>query len=173
MFNPMINIVLPLLAVLLSGVVTAVIGFSVPHNSALDLGTRNFTIDLWAYFNDTAGEQVLIEKWIQSFSGSSTGWTLTKLEDNVLRLATASGEGGDINVDSSPLSIPAGTWIHFVATRKTGNVTLSMNGQPVARGESPLNINSVSSLKFGHRGNPADTPGSEDVSGFFLNGRID
>lgn len=146
---------------------------SVPHDVALNLGTHDFTIDLWVYFNDTAGEQVLIEKWIQSFSGPSRGWTLTKLEDNVLRLATASGEGSDINVDSSPLSIPAGTWIHFAATRKSGQVMIYMNGRPVAVGESQLNLDSDSSLKFGHRGNPTDTPGSEDESGFFLNGRID
>jgi hypothetical protein len=31
----------------------------------------------------------------------------------------------------------------------------------------------MSSLKFGHRGSPEDTPGSEDEEGFYLNGRID
>jgi hypothetical protein len=49
-----------------------------------------------------------------------------------------------------------------------------MNGMPVAEGEPPLlNLDSTSSLKFGHRGNPEDTPGSEDEGGFYLNGRID
>jgi hypothetical protein len=50
---------------------------------------------------------------------------------------------------------------------------LFMNGVQVAEVFSPVNANSNSSLKFGHRGNPTDTPGSEDESGFFLNGRID
>jgi hypothetical protein len=146
---------------------------SVPHDAALNLGTSDFTIDLWVYFNDTTGEQVLIEKWIQSFSAPSVGWTLTKLEGNILRLAMASGDGSETNVDSGVLPIPTGTWTHFAVTRKDGNVTLFMNAMPVAVGASLLNLDSDSSLKFGHRGSPDDTPGSEDDSGFFLNGRID
>lgn len=145
---------------------------SVPHHSALNLGTGNFTIDLWVYFNDTAGEQVLIEKWIQRFPGS-IGWTLTKLENNVLRFAMADGDGSETNVDSGVLSIPTGTWNHFAVTRKGSSVTVFLNGVPVARVSSLLNLDSNSSLKFGHRGNPIDTPGSEDESGFFLNGRVD
>jgi hypothetical protein len=31
-----------------------------------------------------------------------------------------------------------------------------------------ISLDSDSSLKFGHRGNPADTPGSEDERGFYL-----
>jgi hypothetical protein len=38
---------------------------SVPHDPALNLGTGDFTVDLWVNFKDTTGEQVLIEKWIQ------------------------------------------------------------------------------------------------------------
>lgn len=146
---------------------------SVPDHPALNLGTRDFTIDLWVYFNDTTWEQVLIEKWVQSFSGPSKGWTLTKLQENVIRLAMASGDGKEINIDSGVLLIPTDTWIHFAAIRKAGQVTIFMNGKPIASGESRLNLDSDASLKFGHRGNPADTPGSEDESGFFLNGRID
>jgi hypothetical protein len=50
-----------------------------------------------------------------------------------------------------------------------------VNGTPMASGPlgSGGNIDTTSSLKFGHRGNPSDTPGSSDNRGFFLNGRID
>ena len=116
------------------------------------------------YFNDTAEEQVLIEKWIQSSSEGSFGWTLTKLDDNVLRLAMAAG-GEEIDVDSDVLSIPTDTWSHFAATRRGGSITLYMNGAPVAVGSTSLNLDSNSSLKFGHRGNPDDTPGSTDTRG--------
>jgi hypothetical protein len=149
---------------------------SVPHNAGLSIGTGDFTIDLWVIFKDTNGEQVLIEKWIQRGSDTSNpskGWTLTKLESNILRLAMSSGIGADTNVDSDVLAIPSRTWIHFAATRRNGEVTLFMNGRPIAAGSSPLDLDSDSSLKFGHRGNPSDTPGSEDESGFYLNGRID
>ena len=147
---------------------------SVPHDIAPNLGTGDFTIALWVYFNDTTGEQVLIEKWIQHFEGEvgSLGWTMTKLEGNALRLAMSEG-GEEIAVDSDGLSIPLNTWIFFAATRKGSTITLYMNGVPVVVGEASLNLDSDSSLKFGHRGNPSDTPGSQDERGFYLNGQID
>jgi len=145
----------------------------VPHDPALNPGTGDFTVALWVRFNDTAGEQVLVEKWIQRFTGYSEGWTLTKLEDNSIRLAMSDGDGPDINVDSRPLKIKPGDWYHFAATRQDGNVTIYMNGRPIATDLSDLNLDSDASLKFGHRGNPLDTPGSEDEREFFLNGQID
>jgi Concanavalin A-like lectin/glucanases superfamily len=146
---------------------------SIPHDPALDLGTGDFTVDLWVNFKETSGEQILIEKWIQRFAGASEGWTLTKLEGNVLVLAMSASDGSETGVNSDVLPIPSRTWVHFAATRKSGLVTLYMNGSPVAAGEVPINLDSDSSLKFGHRGNPDDTPGSEDERGFYLNGRID
>jgi hypothetical protein len=150
----------------------------VPHDEALNVGTGDFTVDLWVLFNNTEGEQILVEKWVQRLNPSeefpgSTGWTLTKLEDNRLLLAMEDGSGAGTEVASDVLPIATGTWTHFAATRQGSQVTLFMNGVPVAQGESSLNLDSISSLKFGHRGNPNDTPNSEDDRGFFLNGRID
>lgn len=145
----------------------------VPHDAALNLGSRDFTIDMWVLFNTTDGEQVLAEKWIQRFEpNASSGWTLTKLEDNALLLAMA-GPTEEIGVASEPLPISAGEWIHIAATRQSGLVTLYMNGIPIASGSSPLNPDTESSLKFGHRGNATDTPGSESDQEFYLNGRLD
>jgi hypothetical protein len=148
----------------------------IPHDPALNPGTGDFAVALWVNFDNTTGEQVLVEQWIQRSSAPpnpSEGWTLTKLEDNVLRLAMSSGTDTDTNVDSAPLTIPTDTWIHFVATRQAGQVTLFTNGQPVASGLYAGTLDSTASLKFGHRGNPNDTPGSEDENGYFLNGRLD
>lgn len=149
---------------------------SVPDDPALNLGTGDFTVDLWVYFNDTDGEQVLVEKWVQGFTKASLGWTLTKLDGNYLRLAMDDGTG-EITVDSDMLPIPTDTWTHFAANRETTRrgtkITLYMNGVPVATGTALLNLDSDSSLKFGHRGNSGDTPGSEDNRDFYLNGRID
>jgi hypothetical protein len=145
----------------------------VPHQAGLDLGYRDFTVDLWVNFNDTAREQVLVEKWIQS--DPSQGWTLTKLDGDVLRLATGDGKGIEINLDSRSLALRPGVWYHFAATRLGSEITLYLNGEPVAYSPDMgvLNLSSESSLKFGHRGNPDDTPGSGDERGFYLNGRID
>ena len=83
------------------------------------------------------------------------------------------GRGAASVHDSGVLDIPAQTWLHLAATRRQGTVTLYMNGSSVATGAAPLNLDSDSSLKFGHRGNKIDIPGSEDDRGFFLNGHID
>jgi len=146
----------------------------VPHDPALNVGTGDFTVDLWVNFNTTAGEQVLVEKWIQQLdSDLSEGWTFTKLEGNILHMALFSGDGLGELVFSEALTIPERTWHHFAARRRSGEITLFMNGAPVASGAFSGNLDSTSSLKFGHRGSPSDTPGSDDEREFFLNGRID
>jgi hypothetical protein len=141
----------------------------VPDDPALDFGTGDFTVDLWVFFSDPGtGEQVLIEKWIQVFDGPSTGWTLTKLESNEIRFAAP-----EHDVTLSPLAIRAGTWIHFAVTRSAGVVTIFINGRAIASGFVPDDLNSSSSIKFGMRGDPVNTPGSQDTRGFFLSGGID
>jgi hypothetical protein len=146
---------------------------NVPHHSALNVGVGDFAVDLWVNFNDTSREQVLVEKWIQS-EPYPQGWTLTKLDGDVLRLAMAEN-APEFDLDSGPLVIRPGIWYHFAAARQGLQVTLFMNGEPIAQDTMPgaLSLNSTSSVKFGHRGNPVDTPGSIDERGFYLNGRID
>jgi hypothetical protein len=146
----------------------------IPDSPGLNFGPGNFTVDLWVNFNDTSGEQVLVEKWIQG-EGYVDGWTFTKLENQALRLALDSGDGTEASLDTAELALLPGIWYHFAATRQGSVVTLFMNGQVVAQNSEMdvPNLNSPSSLKFGHRGNPEDTPGSIDERGFYLNGRID
>jgi hypothetical protein len=154
----------------------------VSDTPSLNVGTEDFTVALWAFFNDTTGEQVLVEKFIQAWElVPSEGWTLTKLEDNSLGFGTFSEETG-ASVDTPyPLPIAPFTWYHFAATRQfdpnteTTTLTTYMNGVLVAIAEDApvVNADSASSLKFGHRGNPSDTPGSQDDRGFYLNGGID
>jgi len=145
----------------------------VPDNPALNVGTGDFTVGLWVYFNTTGGEQVLVEKYIeQDVSETSQGWTLTKLEDNSLRFGTGVAFIGH-GVTSSPLSLPANTWIHFAARRSSRFASILVNGTVVAVAPFVVDASSTASLKFGHRGGPDDTPGSTDNRGFFLNGRVD
>jgi uncharacterized repeat protein (TIGR01451 family) len=144
----------------------------VPHDLALNVGTGDFTVDLWVNFNTTAGEQVLVEKYVENFSLTPPGWFLTKLGDNSLRFGTGPASGGH-GVTSAPLSLPDNTWIHFAARRSGGVASIFVNGMEVATAPFVVNADSDSSLKFGHRGSPDDTPGSTDTRGFFLNGGID
>ena len=140
----------------------------VPDNAALDVGTGDFTVDLWVNFNDTAGEQVLVEKYVETFNDAASGWTLTKLDGDSVLLAA-----GGSNAGSRRLTLTPNTWIHFAARRSGNALAVFMNGTQVANDEVAADLSSPSSLKFGHRGGPTDTPGSLDTRGFFLNGRID
>jgi len=148
----------------------------VPDDPALDFGTGDFTVDLWVKFNGTGGEQILVEKWVQGFANPSTGWTLTKLEDNAIVLALASSEG-EFGIGSAPIAIPSDVWLHFAAQRSGSEFGIFMNGVQIASGavdeSASFDLDTTASVKFGHRGSPEDTPGSEDERGFFLNGRID
>jgi VCBS repeat-containing protein len=141
---------------------------SVDDNPALNFGTSDFTVDLWINFNTTEGEQILVEKNVES--SNRTGWTLTKMSGNSIRLHLPSP--GEI-IESAQQSIPENTWIHFALLRSGDVFSIFMNGVEIASGTASVNVDSTSSLKFGHRGNPEDTPGSEDWRGFYLNGRID
>lgn len=144
----------------------------VPDNLAFNFGAQDFTVDLWAKFNTTEGEQILIEKYIETFDDATrAGWTLTKLEGNSIRLHLGHLDGGVI--ESASLAFPMDTWTHF-ALRRSGNVfTIFVDGAEVASGNATANLDSTSTLKFGHRGNPDDTPGSTDTRQFYLNGSID
>src|SRR3972149_3477866 len=146
----------------------------VPDNPSLNFGTNDFTFDFWVKFNTTEGEQILIEKFVSS--PPATGWTLTKLAGNVIRFANDNPAGWvGLIIDVTPPSIPTDTWI-FVAVTRNGN-TYKVYWDGVAIGETTLeanlNLDTTSSLKFGHRGNPIDTPGSIDTGGYYLHGLID
>jgi hypothetical protein len=134
----------------------------VPDDPGLNFGPGDFTVDLWVNFEDTSGEQVLLEKFIQNLNG----WTLTKTSRDVLRLALYDGSGGEFDLDSAPLVIQPHVWYHFAATRLGSLVNLYMNGVKVASDPDfvLMNLNSSTSLKIGRRG---------DDGGFYLNGRID
>lgn len=139
----------------------------VAHDVALNAGTGDFTVDLWVWFNSTSGEQILVEKYIEDFTPNPIGWTLTKLGNNVIGFFSGPGAA-----TASP-NLQSNTWIHIAARRSSGVATVFVNGVPGAPGTFTVDVDSTSSFKFGHRGNPSNTPGSLDGRGFYLNGRID
>jgi hypothetical protein len=144
----------------------------VPDAPALNPTSGVMTLSLWVKFNSTAGEQVIAEKWVQVFDGPSTGWTLTKHDDN--RIGFYSTVGG---LHSDPLPLVLGRWYHVAVRLDGSTITLFLNGVVIGQqgmdASQALSLGTASSLKFGHRGNPSDTPGSQSDQQFFLNGSID
>jgi len=74
---------------------------------------------------------------------------------------------------TEPLSLSTGSWIHLVLRRRDGDIGIFVNGELKGGGFNPGDLDSISSLKLGHRGGPGDTPGSVDERGFYFNGRMD
>lgn len=152
---------------------------SVPDDPTLDLGTGDFTLALWVNFDDTEDEQILVEKWVQrSFEPEIvTGWTFETLPDNRVGFAVGYPTEGGFAVVSRRLDIPIGTWIHFAVRRRGDRFQIFMNGKVIRSRTAPegpvLDLDSPSSLKFGHRGDPDDTPGSISHQRLFLDGRVD
>jgi hypothetical protein len=144
----------------------------VPDSPSLNFGTNDFTVDLWVNFATTYAEQVLIEKYVETWGHTATeGWSLTKIPSNEIRLG---GSDGVVIFDLAPPPISTDTWIHVALTRSSNIFTLYWNDIPIGSAESDLNLDSISSLKIGHRGDLTDTPGSTyPPRGFYFNGLID
>ncbi|MGH8627412.1 MAG: hypothetical protein ACREYC_19805, partial [Gammaproteobacteria bacterium] len=68
-----------------------------------DFGGAEFTLQVWVRFNQTSGEQTLLEKF--SFQ-AGPGWTLTKLGGNSLHFFASPA----IVLTSAQLVIPSGVW---------------------------------------------------------------
>ncbi len=135
----------------------------VPDDDSLNAGIGDFTLDLWVYFNSTDGQQVIAEKYIERFGSGSQGWTFPK-QENTLTFMSA----------SAPVSLSDNTWYHLAVRRSSGVASIFLNGVEVASSSNEFSdVSSSSSLKFGHRGNPDDTPGSLDTRNFYLNGKVD
>lgn len=121
----------------------------VPNDPALNVGTGDWAISMWVYLNSSVAQQVLVEKLV----APGTGWSI---------------------LNTSPThALPAGSWVHVGAGRQAGTFVIIVNGAMDHVSTYPADLSSTASLKFGHRGSPSDTPGSNDASGLFLNGRID
>jgi len=144
----------------------------VPDDPSLNVGTNDFTFEVWVRFNTLAGEQVIAEKYIETGTPARTGWTLTKMTDNTIRVALAGG--GDVDSMPAPtVTAASNVWTHVAVRRSGDTFTTFQDGAPTAAGTFSRNLDCTSSLKFGHRGNPDDTPGAWDTRNFWLNGAID
>jgi hypothetical protein len=138
----------------------------------LNFGLNSFSFEFWVRFNSLQGEQVLIEKYVENWNNTperSLGYGVAKMSDNSLAFY-----GWCLPQPATPSPpIVVDTWYHCVATRNVNTFSLYWNGSFLASGDNDHDLDTTSSFKIGHRGNPDDTPGSVDWRGFYLNGLID
>ena len=139
-------------------------------NSSLgNFGENDFTVMFWVKFNELRNEQIMVEKFIEPLNGSPLGWTITKLSNNRFRFAEAGGGAPLVDYGAAVAS----TWLHMTVTRNHGMVACYVHGVLSGQLATLANLDSTATLKFGHRGNTVDTPGSADTREMYLNGALD
>jgi hypothetical protein len=131
-----------------------------PHSSFFDFNLSDFAINFWINYNSLEGEQVLIEKWIQS---EVAGWTLTSFPtDPSLRFAT-SEDGHERDLDVFIDEIETNIWYFVQVVRLGGLVQIYWDSILLGEMERPYNFDLHTPLIIGSR----------EGSSHFLNGKID
>lgn len=118
---------------------------TIPHSTAFNFGTGNFTIEYWAKFD------TLTPNGTFDFQT-----TYTKGYTNGILLQTTNGTGrlqvylanGTPTV-TEPSNPEVGTWIHYALVRNGSTVTLYKNGVSVATGTSSANVSSSNAIGIG------------------------
>ncbi len=113
-----------------------------PYNSALDFGTGDFCVALWANFpvSATGNNRFLIERAdVASPRGSDDWWISNVLSTNSLTFVAGSGA-------SCAGTYTPGTWTHIVALRRAGVAELWLNGVLVGSVASANNLNNASAI---------------------------
>jgi len=101
---------------------------SVPHSSALELGSSDFTVEFWMNPLSTGGaHRTLFSK--RANNSSNCGIALLQLGPALVLLATTSSGGWNVanNLSTGPV-LTSGTWTHVAVTRAQGFISLRVNG---------------------------------------------
>jgi Ca2+-binding RTX toxin-like protein len=129
--------------------------FSVPDDALWAFGTGDFTVDLWANFDDIEsgafGDALVatdegggpLSKWMFVVEGDGTN---EKLHFHI------NGAGGATTVFSNNLTLVNGAWYHLAVTRSGGeNYAFYLNGSAVGTAIDSLAVPDVAStLDFGY-----------------------
>jgi hypothetical protein len=132
---------------------------TVPDNTALQMGSGNFTIEFWINYSSIAGYQ----------SPFTKGYTAA----GDILLQTGNGDGA-INVYLSGTAVISestgavvGRWYHYALVRSGTTVTLYRDGVSRGTATSSVNFNTTDQLGIGGTGK---APGGNSVGAFAVNG---
>lgn len=134
---------------------------SVGANSLLQLGSGNFTIEFWIYYNGFTSYQTILAN---GYDGVVTGaWTIQTSNTNVGTL-NFYFQGSNVVVAETG-SISTGSWSHVAFVKSGSTITIYRNGKSVGSATDTNNYSSNNYLAIGGGS-------STGFNNFWLNGYI-
>ena len=129
---------------------------SINPGNVADVGTNDFSISTWVYYNSFTGGTIAIS---DDSNPSDNKWVLYTDQSDKIRFLTK--DGGSSNLYSTG-SMNTSQWYHVVATREGSTGKIYING----------NLNATGTTNSGDLGNSADW-GIGYFSGTYLDGYLD
>lgn len=118
-------------------------------DSRLELGSGDFTIELWVRFNSlTDGNQVAVSKY--TAASNQRSWWLGIAGGLWTFQASSDGSTMDLELQDIYSPIDINTWYHLAVERSGNNFILYVNGVPVDTVTSAYTVfDSTAELRFG------------------------
>jgi len=113
-----------------------------PDNAVLQMGTGNFTIEMWVFEAATVSYQTLYEKGYLS-----NGGFLLQMATDLKPYIYANGS----LLMTSSTAITVGAWTHLAVVRSGSTMTIYLNGVSVASASNSTNFNDANTASIGAR----------------------
>ena len=139
---------------------------SAPNNAALQLGSGNFTIELWLYLPSISGTKTFVQTSNASFGDLSYGILVSGT--SCVYYLSSTGVAWDVALGVSMGTVAANTWYHLALVRNGTTITPYLNGVAGTTTTTSATLYAFTSpVNFG--GYPA---GIDYLTGFISNARI-
>ncbi len=132
---------------------------TVPNNTALQMGSGDFTIEFWIYYNSIASYQSPITK---GYTAAGDILFQTGLGDGVMKIWLSGS-----NVITEATAAVTNQWYHYALVRSGTTVTLYRDGVSRGTTTSSVNFNTTDQLGIGATGK---APGGGSVGQWAVNG---
>jgi hypothetical protein len=103
-----------------------------PYNGDIDVGTGDFSIAIWAKADSFDSYNAIFAQWRENQTG--TAQFSLETVGSVIRFYVI--DSGSYSYAGGDTTLSTGVWYQFIVTRKSGLITLYVNGVPEATTDS-------------------------------------